>query len=173
MLKSYIAYLRYVFEHLDPLHIFWRTPQGFVMAPYPMQRYFARFSHHTHNLEESLTKSQPSTSILVISFFFPTRSLLLAKMKLTKTPPAEVFSNFKCTKNPRSCYCPSISGFISVGDFVYLSPTTNMDHIGSNDGPFANLQMMEQFRSTKTFGQVTNLYDAAPQDPSSRELYLH
>jgi hypothetical protein len=90
-------------------------------------------------------------------------------MKLTKMLPAEVFSNLKCAKNRISHYWSSISGFISVGDFVYLSPATNLEHVGSRDDQFANQQMLKQFRSTMTFGQVTNLDDMKPRDQSSNE----
>jgi hypothetical protein len=93
-------------------------------------------------------------------------------MKLTNTPPDVVFKNFKCTKNSRSRYCPSIRSFKSVADFMFLKPATNLEHLGSKDEPFANRQMLNQFCSTNTFGQVMSLYDAKPQDASSNENYV-
>jgi hypothetical protein len=50
---------------------------------------------------------------------------------------------------------------------VYLSPATNLEHFGSNNDPFSNRQRLNQFRSTNTFGQVMNLYNTNPQEPSS------
>jgi hypothetical protein len=52
---------------------------------------------------------------------------------------------------------------------VYLSPVTNLEHISSKDDSFANRQMLKQFRSTKNFGQVTNLYDVKPPYPLSSD----
>jgi hypothetical protein len=88
-----------------------------------------------NDMEERLGKSQSLASSLVISFFF---QFYITKMKFTKTPPSEVFNNLKCTKNPRSHYCPSISGAISVGEFVYLSPATTLEHLGSKYDRFNN-----------------------------------
>jgi hypothetical protein len=117
-------------------------------------------------MEERLTKSQSSVSSLVISFFFHS---YIAKVKLTKMPPAEIFTNLKCTNNPRNRYCPSLIGFISVGEIVYLLTATSLEHLGSNGDPCTNLQMLKQFLSTYTFGKVTHLYTTKPQDPSSSE----
>jgi hypothetical protein len=62
-----------------------------------------------------------------------------------------------------------ISVFISVGEFFYLLPATNLEHLSSKDDAFANLQMLNQFQSTTTFEQVTNMYNVKTCDQSSNE----
>jgi hypothetical protein len=59
-------------------------------------------------------------------------------------------------ENPYSCYCSTISGYLRVGDFVYIAPSAS---INDDDGSSIHSKMMIQFRSNKTFGQVMNLFN--------------
>jgi hypothetical protein len=45
-------------------------------------------------------------------------------MILTRTSSVAVYHFLKGSKNPRSRYCSTISGHVSVGDFVYMMPST-------------------------------------------------
>jgi hypothetical protein len=77
-------------------------------------------------------------------------------MNLTQTSSVSVTITRRGGENPRSCYCPKISGHLSVGDFVRMDPSAT-----SNDTDCSSImsKMLFQFRSKNTFGQVINLYN--------------
>jgi hypothetical protein len=104
---------------------------------------------------------------LFLSTYFPTSALQFTKpmnysennnntMTLTHTSSVAVYGSLRGRKNPRSRYSSTISGYPRVGDFVYLAPSTS---IANDDSSSIHSKTMMQFRSSKTFGEVTNLYN--------------
>jgi hypothetical protein len=83
-------------------------------------------------------------------------------MKLTHTSSVAVYNSLRGRNNPRSLYCSTINGYLSVGDFVYMDPSAS---VTNNDGISIHSKMLMQFRSSKTFGHImTNLYNNKSQD---------
>jgi hypothetical protein len=81
-------------------------------------------------------------------------------MKLIHTFPPSVFTSLKARRNPRSRYYPTISGCISVGDSVCMDAALNVEVIIINaDSNFVSTQMLNQFRASIAFVQVTKIYD--------------
>jgi hypothetical protein len=63
--------------------------------------------------------------------------------------------------NPQSRYFPTISGCISIGDFVCMGAAFNVEVlIIDADINFFSTQMLKQFRASVTFGHVTNIHDS-------------
>jgi hypothetical protein len=77
-------------------------------------------------------------------------------MSLTHTSSVGVYHSLKGSKNPCSRYCSTISGRVSVGEFVEMAPfaTPTDEDCGS-----IMSKMLVQFISKKTFGQVMKLYN--------------
>jgi hypothetical protein len=88
-------------------------------------------------------------------------------MKLTQT--SSVSDSLKGRKNPRSYYCLAISGYLSVGDIVYMAPSST---INEDDWISIHSKMLTQFWSNKTFGQVTNLYNKNTEDADEEDVLL-
>jgi hypothetical protein len=83
-------------------------------------------------------------------------------MKLIYTSPPAVFTSLKAQMNPRSRYCPTVSGCTIVGDFVCMGTVLNVDVdvlVIDADSNFVSTQMLKQFRTSITFGQVTNIHN--------------
>jgi hypothetical protein len=79
-------------------------------------------------------------------------------MKLIHTYHPAVCTSLKARRNPRSRYCPTISSFISVGDFVWMGAALNVEVLTIDaDINFVSTQMMKQFHS---------------HDPSTHSLFL-
>jgi hypothetical protein len=90
-------------------------------------------------------------------------------MRLTTTSPEAVLFNLHTRKNPRSRYCRSINGYVSIGDFVFLRACTFQGGRDQGGGHAAHdVMTLQQFRGTQTFGQVTMLHDS----PSSEEVFI-
>jgi hypothetical protein len=87
-------------------------------------------------------------------------------MKLTQTSSVAVYDSLRERKNPHSHYSLTISGYLIIGNFVYLAPSTG---VTDDDGTSIHSKMLMQFRSSKTFGQVTHLYNSKSQDPLADE----
>jgi hypothetical protein len=82
-------------------------------------------------------------------------------MKLIHTSPPAVFTSLKARGNPRSRYCPTISGCISVGDFVCMDAALNVVVLIIDAYiNFVSTQMLKHFRASVTFVQVTNIYES-------------
>jgi hypothetical protein len=79
-------------------------------------------------------------------------------MILTRTSSVAVYHSLKGSKNPRSRYCSTISGHVSVGDFMCMMPSTAAPSANPKDED-AMSKMLFRFRLDKTFGQVTDIYN--------------
>jgi hypothetical protein len=79
-------------------------------------------------------------------------------MILTRTSSVSVYHSLKVIKNPRSRYCSTISDHVSVGDFVYMMPSTAAPSETPKDEDTMS-KMLSRFRLDKTFGQVTIIYN--------------
>jgi hypothetical protein len=82
-------------------------------------------------------------------------------MILSHTSAVAVYHSLKGSKNPRSHYCSTISGRVSVGDFVCMAPSATAPSVTPNDEDCGSItsKMLFRFRSNKTFGQVTKIYN--------------
>jgi hypothetical protein len=94
-------------------------------------------------------------------------------MKLTQTSSVSisvsVYDPLKGRKNPRSRYYPTISGRLSVGDFVYMAPSATAN---DDDCSSVHSKILTQFRSKKTFGQVMKLYNKKTADDDEEDVLL-
>jgi hypothetical protein len=61
-------------------------------------------------------------------------------MILTRTSPVAVYHSLKGSKNPRSRYCSTISGHVSVVNFVYMMPSTAAPSATTKDEDTATLK---------------------------------
>jgi hypothetical protein len=82
-------------------------------------------------------------------------------MIISPTSAVAVYHSLKGSKNPRSRYCSTISGHVSVGDFVCMAPSATAPSATPNNEDCGSImsKMLFRFRSNKTFGQVTNTYN--------------
>jgi hypothetical protein len=82
-------------------------------------------------------------------------------MILSHTSAVAVYHSLKGSKNPRSRYCSTISGCVSVGDFVCMAPSATAPSATPNDKDCGSImgKMLFRFISNKTFGQVTKIYN--------------
>jgi hypothetical protein len=82
-------------------------------------------------------------------------------MSLAHTSAVAVYHFLKGSKNPRSRYCLTISGHVSVGDFVCMAPSATAPSATPNDEDCGSImsKMLGRFRLKNTFGQVTKIYN--------------
>jgi hypothetical protein len=82
-------------------------------------------------------------------------------MIISHTSAIAVYYSLKGSKNPRIHYCSTISGHVSVGDFVYMAPSATAPSATMNDEDCGSImsKMMFRFISNKTFGQVAKIYN--------------
>jgi hypothetical protein len=78
-------------------------------------------------------------------------------MKLTNTPPAAVHASLIGQKNHIYRFCPAISAYLSVGDFITLSAANNVDTVGLEETLFAKWQMLKKFWSDAIIGKVNEI----------------
>jgi hypothetical protein len=80
---------------------------------------------------------------------------------LTHTSTSDVYHSLKGSKNPRSRYCLTISGRVSVGDFMCMAPSAMAPSATPIDEDCGSItsKMLGRFRSNKIFGQVTKIYN--------------
>jgi hypothetical protein len=82
-------------------------------------------------------------------------------MILSHTSAVAVYHSLKGSKNLRSRYCSTIIGHVIVGDFVCTAPSATAPSTTPNDEDCGSImsKMLFRFRSNKTFGQVTKIYN--------------
>jgi hypothetical protein len=82
-------------------------------------------------------------------------------MSLTYTSAVAVYHSLKGSRNPLSRYCSTISGHVSVGDFMCMAPSATAPSATPNDEDCGSImsKMLCRFILNKTFGQVMNIYN--------------
>jgi hypothetical protein len=82
-------------------------------------------------------------------------------MSLTHTSGVAVYHSPKGSNKTHSRYCSTISGHVSVGNFVCMAPSATAPAVTPNDEDcgFIMRQMLGRFGSKKTFGQVMKIYN--------------